>query len=207
MGDGLENNLGSGGNKNSVAGFVRDLVHDFPRRVIKPPIDSLETLTGLYYGLPMHGTYETLRRSMTSVSNALRRLVPFYGRDGTADSVATVEHEGHATNLVGAPLEPRVWQPHNYQKPDNLKRLYLEVDNVLNLAMKTDGYDGFRLGNQIKRRTENGSQLVGLLDPSTGIIATTDENLYSAVVRAIESLNSSGLNYRTIGIQFKKQSK
>ena len=204
--NGLEGNLGRGGDGNSVASNIRGVLRNMPSNVIKPTIDSLETAANFvlrpWYGSALYGTYESFVKFGDSLAKALKRL-SLYGREGAANRVARVERAEEETQPTQTITQPRVWLPPNYQKPDDPKRLHLEVDNILSFAKKVADYDVFRFGNQIIRSIENGLQVVGLLDPNTGIITTTDENLYSAVVRAIESRNSRGLNYRIIGTQFK----
>lgn len=122
----------------------------------------------------------------------------------TSGVAATVEPAILETQSVQATIQSRLWLPPDYQRPDNTKRLQLEIDNILNLAKKEFNYDGFRLGYQImKKVTEKASQIIGFLDPDSGIIRTTDRDLYSAVIGAIELMNRMQLNYRRVGIGLK----
>lgn len=131
---------------------------------------------------------------------ALRRTI---SSNGAVNGVYAIESAELETQSVQAEAQPRLWQPPNYQRPRNTNQAYLEVDNVLSVAKKVAGYDGFRFGNVIKKRTKNGSQNVGIFDQNRGMIATTDEDLYSAVVRTMELMNLRRLNYRILGVELK----
>ncbi|MBI3035287.1 hypothetical protein HYY71_03105 [Candidatus Woesearchaeota archaeon] len=132
--------------------------------------------------------YQTLRHALSS-------------NGGDAHRLATGEHSEPETQLAQVEVQSRLWQPPNYQKPESTRRAYLEVNNVLRMANKVTGYDACILCNRINKRTERGSQEVGLFDPNTGMISTTDESFFSAIVRAIELLNNMELDYRMIGVE------
>ena len=172
--------------------YVKMLVGDASQRVANSASYLANKLKPAHNGIYISGNGH-----VASVTNLTALTEERF--DGKGYGAATVEPEAR---VVTPAIHPGLWQPPDYQIPETNNLAYLDVDNILKTA-KTMGFDFSRFGLRIEKITGNGKQIVGTFDPNTGMIATSDETLYIAVVRAIGSLNEKGLGYKRTGIELK----